>query len=246
MTSRTRDNLKDIPEIERCSSRDYEVINAWLASKGLTIKLDKFDPSTAMGMASYLEIKLQWLVKGTQANIKSKNQYFPGVKLPQKAVRFFWNQEHGNIIAQILTKNGDEIFLTIAEKPMDENELQQFAKLVTEAKTVAVAFTGINFPMIDLDHQPDISWLGGMSILDQKKNPYFISQALQQTKFSMNENGATVESGVAISARRGHSFDEKRPLIIDEPFVVVIRRPGIELPIFVGYLDDDCWKTPKV
>jgi hypothetical protein len=95
--------------------------------------------------------------------------------------------------------------------------------------------------MVNLDMQPDISWLLRMSTVDQAGMPWAISQALQQTKFAMDEFGATVESAAAIGVR---CLCLPNRYQIDRPFVAAVFRPGLKLPIFIGYLDTDCWNRP--
>ncbi|MDO8598851.1 MAG: hypothetical protein Q7S02_01975, partial [bacterium] len=57
--------------------------------------------------------------------------------------------------------------------------------------------------------------------------------------------GARAESAVAIAVTRGGSFEKPKPdLVIDQPFLCWIRRPGCRLPLFVGYFDTDSWKDP--
>jgi serine protease inhibitor len=101
--------------------------------------------------------------------------------------------------------------------------------------------------MIDLNETVDIGWLKEMLTVDEIGDSWKISQALQQTKFKMNETGAHVKSAVAIGVMRCVSFG--RPpelhLVIDKPFLLWIAREGTSLPIFAAYLDEDVWKDPK-
>ena len=89
----------------------------------------------------------------------------------------------------------------------------------------------------------DISWLQGLNTTDQKNLPWNISQAMQQTKFKMNCQGARVKSAVAIAVRMCASV---MPNIytIDKPFLLWIEREGLDIPIMYAYLDKDTWKNP--
>jgi hypothetical protein len=73
---------------------------------------------------------------------------------------------------------------------------------------------------------------------------FYIGQALQQTKFRMNEKGAKVESAVAMSLNRGMAV-EPEPYVIDRPFVLWIERPGMAIPFFAAVLCEDVWREPK-
>jgi len=74
------------------------------------------------------------------------------------------------------------------------------------------------------------------------EQPAIITQALQQTKLRMNEEGARAQSAVAIGVLRGclPTYD----YVIDWPFLFWITRPGISKPLFVAYVTEDDWKNP--
>ena len=69
-----------------------------------------------------------------------------------------------------------------------------------------------------------------------------ISQALQQTKFKMNQFGARVKSAVAIAVSRAMSREVG--LDIDQPFYLWIERDGVTVPVMYAYLDQEDWKDP--
>ena len=95
--------------------------------------------------------------------------------------------------------------------------------------------------MVDLKDTGEIAWLKGMVIGGK-----FISQALQQTMFKMNEYGAQAKSAVAIKLSRTAfvKVNNKKTYIIDEPFYCWVSRPGVRHPLFVGYIQPEYWKNP--
>ncbi|MDO8599294.1 MAG: serpin family protein [bacterium] len=106
-------------------------------------------------------------------------------------------------------------------------------------------YDGVTFPMVSYDQQVDISWLRGLHTTGDDELPAIIVQALQQTRFRMNDVGARAESAVAFGMTRSMSMERPKPeLIINEPFLCWIRRPNCRLPLFVGYFDTDSWKDP--
>jgi hypothetical protein len=46
-----------------------------------------------------------------------------------------------------------------------------------------------------------------------------------------------------MTVARGISFN--RPHIIDRPFLLWIKRNGLEFPLFAALLCEDVWKEPK-
>ncbi len=103
------------------------------------------------------------------------------------------------------------------------------------------------FPMIEYNEVVDISWIRGMAARVPDGLPWYISQALQQTKFRMNEIGVKVESAVAMGMRLGYcpGPPPKPDLIIDKPFLLWISRPGMSHPLFIGYFVEKDWKRPE-
>jgi len=105
-------------------------------------------------------------------------------------------------------------------------------------KATSHNYSGASFPMIDLDVKPDISWIKGLRIgVD-----YWVDQAIQQTKFRMNEFGARAQSAVGMTLRcKGAG---PGPHVIDRPFLLWIQRDGMQFPLFAAVLCEDSWKEP--
>jgi len=165
---------------------------------------------------------------------------------------FYTLSYYPNTIVQIATKSGDAVSLTVAEKPLagfellDKVETLRFklpTGLIRNKMRIASDFNKVVFPMVNLDHEVDISWLKGMKATDSQNFPWKIVQALQQTKVKMNEKGAKVESAVALDVKcLGAMLEEE--LVIDKPFFMWVERPGMKRPLFAGYMAPDCWKDP--
>jgi len=101
-------------------------------------------------------------------------------------------------------------------------------------------FEGVMFPMVELDMQPDIRWIHGM-----ENGSWSIEQALQQTRFRMNEKGAKVESAAAMRSICEDASAKPTPVLIDGPFLLWIERKGLDVPLFCAVLCEDAWKEPK-
>ena len=90
------------------------------------------------------------------------------------------------------------------------------------------------------------SWLIGMrTTMGEGHQEAVISQALQQTKFKMNQLGARVKSAVAIGiSKTSASIEILEPIIINKPFFLWIERPGLSFPLMYAYIDEANWKNP--
>jgi hypothetical protein len=86
----------------------------------------------------------------------------------------------------------------------------------------------------------------GVSNVTGESGRYRITQAKQQTKYKMNHKGALAKSAAAF----GFSFEccvvrtPKPPMVVNQEFFVWITRPGMNLPIFTGYITKEDWKNP--
>jgi hypothetical protein len=228
-------------EIKRKVSKVASELNRFLAESGFDIRLEDF-PGDGFGVVSILVIKVKWLEAGKIISINSNNKEFDGVLL-KSGVNICQARDYPNPIAEIKTQNRDIVYISIADKPRGEFELLEFSDKLDKPLRHLPGYKGVEFPMVDLNQEVDISWLIGMSTVDEKGGDWFISQAKQQTKFRMNERGAIAESSAAIGVMRCISHDAP-PLTIDKPFFVAITRPGCAKPLFVGYCSWDVWKNP--
>ncbi len=237
-----RGQIGKIPEIESITSWDYQVINQFLSSRGFDIQLDAFAPNE-FGAASVLKLAMQWLEAGEAGVLMGPGRRTYDAVIMKGdgfALRSSPNLAHPVVVLK--TKTSDLVLLTKVDKPVSELELPQVARNMFTAGPSADYAEEVAFPMVDLDMQPDISWLLQMHTVDSAGMPWKISQALQQTKFAMDEFGAIVESAAALGMR---CLCIPNRYEINGPFVAAVYRPSLKLPVFIGYLDTDCWSRPN-
>ena len=139
------------------------------------------------------------------------------------------------LLIAIECTNGDTVYMTPAPShPPKEFELVEHAQALSRRRyrDDTSKFSGILFPVVDINQKVDISWLCNLN-----SNRWFIEEALQQTKFHMDELGAHVQSAVAIHVTYRACIKEKPVLEMNGPFYLWIERPGMELPLFAAYID---------
>ncbi len=241
-----RDEVSDMPELESIASQDIATVNRFLRDRGFVIELKPTGAAGEIGIASVLKLMLEWLEKGIETGVRLQNtdRMFPAVLL-KKGIEFLELPDHFEPIVRIETVSGDVVYLTMTDEAVAEEELNGFAlRIMSGTKPSLQQYPGVIFPMIDLDLQPDLGWLIGLSTFGRDGRIAVITQAVQQTKFCMDHVGAKVESAVAMMISRGISLDAPKPHTIDRPFLAVVARPFLTQPIFVGYLGTDCWKKP--
>ena len=233
-----------VSEIQSLASWRAEEINKFLRERGFLIQLQPFAQNT-FGVASILDLLVEWLQKGEVTKIETKTQKtFPGVRIKEENVSFFKAIGHNEPIARLLTKSGDEVFMTMVGKiPAEDFDLVAKVEELSNNIRPNSEFGGLVFPMVDLDQKVDISWLRDLQTICSDGTPGIITQALQQTKLKMNEVGARVQSAVAVAMLKGISM-HKPDHIINRPFLMWIERNGLEQPLFVGYITEEDWKNP--
>ncbi|MCK9615788.1 MAG: hypothetical protein M0R48_09920 [Candidatus Omnitrophica bacterium] len=236
---RWKDDLEKVP-VESRADFSVDPINAWLKERGFDIRLDPVC-SPEFAVASILDALLEWKEEGSSCKVKDfTGKLYDGVRMDSE-YQILYSPEVGKYL-QVYTKTGEEVNMAVCDPAgrLDNFGLTRLAMEINDT-TIPDSFfpSRISFPMIDCDEKPDISFLKGLSI-----KGFRIGEALQQTRFRMNEKGARAESAVAMGFRclymiQPTSFD------IDSPFLLWINSPKTRYPIFAGYFTTETWKRPK-
>lgn len=250
------DSIGEIPEIESIASRDVDVINSFLRARGFDISLQPFHPNDmSFGVAAVMELLSKWMKPGERWIIHHNRQKYAGVRVKDD-VQFFESPGQNYPIARLNCTNGDQYYMTRRDEMIDlfnqgiETCTLNITKSIVDGMRQIYDYGAVVFPMIDFEEKPDIGWIVGLQEFDTG-DVHCIRQAIQQTKFKMNHIGAEVKSAVAMeimaSGCLNTSFSKSRPdLVINKQFLLWVKRPGIELPLFVGHLFPDCWADPKI
>ncbi len=230
-------------------SRNHETLNEILRKERFSIQLQPFSPR-GFGVVSILDVMVEWLDAGEKTKIHrqiehndlkdyAKFQEYPAVKI-EKGFTVYKSDAHKHPVICLQTKSGDLVWITIADQPLQSFELHQRMTTILQSRTEQKGYDFIKFPMVDLDQKIDIAWLLNMRV--GTFETWSIDQALQQTKFKMNEKGAHARSAVAIGVKRLSAASKS--VAIDRPFYVCITRPSVELPILTAYITEKNWKDP--
>lgn len=219
---------------------------------GFTIQLKPWQESPdQFGAIALLKLALQWLAVGTLADAQGKPYQVCGkdafaLTCETHGVRFYRSNGHRHPVIVVPTKNGDQVYFVRVkdDKRYLDWQYWQYRYHVAsffkpEYFTCDYRYSGVIVPKVRLDRQPDISWLIGMQYADA-----FITQALQQVKLGMNHLGALVEACTLLGVSRGVRATREELYPLDGPFLMVVKRPRVELPIFVGLIAEDVFADP--
>lgn len=234
------DSLKDV--LEQIAHKDSKVINQWLREHGFTIQLSSPDGPLSFCVASILDVLVNWLKVGQEVSILDK---YPGVKLKGENSGVTILTGEGEPVAAIRTKRNSEwVYMRmIDDVPDGPLGIADVLKAMPEDLHRDNSYDSVVFPMLDYDQHVDVSWLVGLQT-GNARDDWYVHEAIQQTKFRLNETGARAQSGAAMMMR-GRSIElPKKTLVIDRPFLLWIERGGIRLPLFAGVFAEDSWKKP--
>lgn len=234
-----------LPEMKAKASKDAKEINRWLKSEGFSIKLP---PEGELFVASVMKLAMQWLESGQVTSISYGEKEFAGVQLKDGVADIVYREgNNDDYVVIVNTKNGKDVayFYVPQETPksqmdvvkaiakMDASLLQEGAKIKKAKK-----FVGVRFPQINLDVQPDVSWLEGARTMGKDGRPAVISCCKQQIKMTLDTEGAKVETAAAMAVTRSLG---PVPFTIDKPFLFWIRREGVNDPLIHAFLCPDTW-----
>lgn len=235
----TKDELKWI------ANQDVGKVNSWIREHGFDVQLGENSDPGGFSVASILNILVEWMKEGQVRPIHNDKGRFDGVFL-NKGIRVMQNPHvHDHPVVRIKTKTEDRVYMT----PIDGLPDERFA-LESKIRSIMVGlehedhrYEGVVFPMVEYDQEIDLSFLRGLQARKADGDSFFVSQAIQQTKFRMNQKGARVESVAAMSMKRSISRVTP-PFIIDRPFMFWIMRESVGMPLFGGIFAEDVWKNP--
>ena len=243
-----KEDVDRIEEIESIADTNHKNINKWLVERGFQIQLSDFGPG-GFGIASVLDLLGEWAIKGKKWSVETEEgEYYPGIKMTNYGKEFYRVNENPNFIIEIETKKNDHVYLMMVDEvPIELGLLDFVEKIHNEKRVVPFEYDGFIFPKIDLDEEMILDWLLNLRFETPKgKEPFYtISQALQQTKLKMNEEGFRVKSAVALGILAGAAPVKIEPYVINKPFLMWITREGLSKPLFIAYLNKDVWKDPK-
>jgi hypothetical protein len=222
-------------ELGAWASKNHEDLNKILESKDFQIRLEKFDPR-GFGMLSILDMKTQWKQKGEKHMvIRPGDGFYKGAKITGKdTYSVFESKNHAHPIAALHTKSGDTVYLTEATEQKDGFELLDLIRKIKSDLKEVRGYAGVTFPIADVDHKADVSWLKNMGLADD----YFIDQAMQQTKFKLDQEGAKVKSTFAASVSK--CLPEY--VEIKNPYIAWWEKKGVAIPVVAAIVAFDSWQ----
>jgi hypothetical protein len=228
-------------------------LNKILEENGFAIKFPEFDAGE-FGVVSILDVMVEWLTKGDLRQVANEaGTIYPAVEFKDygdidHALTQLFSASvspiHSFPIGTLKTKSGDTVSMTIAGEALSSFALMSRIDAIRTSELVPTNHEYLRFPMIDFKESKSLSWLAGLASVPQVGNPHVVAEALQETKFKMNQTGARLKDAVAMRMATTSVRNPRPRLFIDRPFFLWIERPGVPVPILYAYFDEEHWKDP--
>ena len=239
------EKIKDI--LESMSSTDNEALMKFFKDRGFEFDIKPFRRNE-FGIGSVLSVLVEWLKEYEKYTVHIEDKSYSGVQAKEN-FEVYSSYRHEYPIVMLETKTDEKIYITIADKEYESLDLLARIKdidnsRIVKADSLAENYDSVIFPMVDLEHDVDISWVVGINVDDADGMNWHIAKALQKTRFKMNHIGAKAESAVYMDCCLACSSETKPIIVIDKPFFVWMTRPELHDPLFVGYISEEDWKDP--
>jgi hypothetical protein len=104
-------------------------------------------------------------------------------------------------------------------------------------------FERVVVPKVHFTKEVDIDWLVG---IESGVDPDIIEvlAAKQEVRFGMNEIGARAKEASALAMIGRSITQEVSTYVVDEPFLLWIERPGVDVPLFQAWFNEVSWEDP--
>jgi hypothetical protein len=252
-----RELLAKVTGLDAKASRFYEELNRFLTDHKFSPMVKPFDPNQGLGVVSILDKLVKWLHgPGTKVQILTARGERPGFELPAQGVNIFKvNGYPDSYLLELLTGSNDTLWLFdhddttldgLAVVELSMNVMSRSREIPTRNSRFSdrcPVFAGAQFPMLDFDIKPDISWMTGADTHASGGGYFYIAQAAQQYKMRMDETGARVKVATTMAVMRGIS-EKPQIFVIDRPFYGWWTQKGLNLPMAAFFADYDSFRKP--
>lgn len=258
-----RDEISKLDSLEALASTDFAELNKFLESRGFD---PMFGPFAGIGVASILDMLVQWAQKGECSTItrfepdnSSRDIYgrpivtettvdYPAFRISSEGADIYDVAGYWEPLVRLSTKTGHYLWLMKADEPKSGLELNRQAQLLarTERRLSRGWTIGAIVPMLDMNVRADLSWMIGMKIIDSTENEFSVKQAFQQFKLRADTEGAHVKVATGFAIPMAACGPTLEPYVFNEPFIGFFTQPSNEtLPIAAFWADTDSWHEPK-
>jgi hypothetical protein len=244
-----RHEIAKLSGLEALAARDADILNSFLEARGFR---PQFEDLTDVGVASVIDMLVQWKVQSTLAEIVDWADWqnpkrYPAFTLPGSGADVFTVAGYNNPLACLATRTGHKLWLMKTDAPDTGLDLAIMAQqvLAADRRYNVDLSAGVTVPMLDFDRDADISWMLQFSSIDERGGGHAITQAFQQFKLRLDNTGARVKVATGFGSRSLAPAGPE-PYVFDSPFLGFFTQPGHDtIALAAFYADVDVWKKPE-
>lgn len=241
-------DLPRIPELQALAALEPQTLDRAVAKAGMSIRLAPWpNDGRHLGVASLLDLRLRWRTAG-ETHERGQSAAFtvaggqPAFRLTSadNDIEFGRFRTAPEPVVIVTTQSNDKLFLLRTDAPpADPLALADLGAAIARTRpSHDWEFQGAYLPMVNADKVVDLSWLAGLRL-----GSWEVAQGRQQVRFQMNQLGVVVQSATEIGVVAGLEPTYYR---LDGPFIAVVSRPGVRIPIFCGYIGRDAFGRPEL
>jgi Serpin (serine protease inhibitor) len=244
--ARGRGQAGDIPELAALGSSSGAEMDRFLRQHGFSATVDELGPA-GIGLVGVLDLSMNWQEAGTSTSVQAADgDRYAAARISGSAVTFWRAASYPDPVVEPATIQDDAVYVTpLAGSPAEFDLVALVQCLEKDLQPAAgdESWDGVVFPKVVLDRSVDLAWLIGLESCGHHSIPLRIARALQRTRLQVDETGAQVQSA-AIVELLVLTAPPRSNYVIDRPFLLWIRRPGLTLPLGVFHLTEETWRDP--
>jgi hypothetical protein len=236
-----RNQLSRLKYLKGKAATDWEVLNAFLEASGFDPMFS--GPFEGIGVASILDMLVEWIETAESCAILSGTAHYPGFKIKQGGFTEYHTEGLSSPLIRLETRSGDYVWLMMPDYVPDnafDMTISVF-ELIQKPLSETFQYESVKIPDVDFDVKPDIDFMVGAGTVDTSERDWYIVQAKQRFKFRMNEQGARAKVATAMVVMRGMARETS--YVFNQPFIGWMTQSAVPtLPIAIFYADVDSWK----
>lgn len=206
-----------------------------LADEGFDIMAEPIPEGVAGDiLVTIMKLALEWYAKRSDINCDGK--WYRSVELDGELCHI---PIHPYPVVRLYNKSRYKVYATRMPgsfiRDLDIlHTVNAFTRLCENSGVLPVE---VSLPAAYIDHQPDISWIEGMSW-----DGGAVHKAYKQVKLDINEDGTAVEAATAITVTGFCLPDESKKIVIDGPYLFWIVGPNLSQPLYAGHIMEDAFR----
>ncbi|HEU4914422.1 MAG TPA: hypothetical protein VFT16_03410 [Candidatus Saccharimonadales bacterium] len=246
-----REQVASLVGYKSSASTDYAILNCFMEKEGYG---PQFTPFEGVGIASLFGATVNWPVKGTLASIsrwgRPTETLRHGVEECYSAFHIALGVDAFEVLGlqdpliRIGIRGGHYLWLMKTPEPTSDMALAKLAQIMlTSDRLPNLAWHSVKIPMLEIEVQPDISWLIGTNTTSPQCGYQRICQVIQRYRLRINEPGARIMITPSFAGRREDSG--ARPYVFDDPFMGFFTQSESGIARGAFYADIDSWRNSE-